>query len=301
MVQLKAKVIQNTRVKSNYFHLSVEAPEIARAALPGQFVMVRVGEGLQPLLRRPFSIHKIGYRDTVSGVRPETGNGKRETVEILYEVVGQGTEILSAKRSGTSLDMIGPLGNGFDFGIAGTGNRTPILIAGGMGAAPLLFLAEKIREKIFFGANSPAERKRSKIKVLIGARTGEHILCEKEFKKCGCDVTIATDDGSRGFKGRVTDLFTSRLSSVNGEHPALAEGPVPPFGVPLTIYACGPKPMLQVMSGIAKKYALAAQLSLESHMACGIGACLGCVINTQAGYKRVCKEGPVFGALDILW
>jgi dihydroorotate dehydrogenase electron transfer subunit len=285
MVQLKATVVRNSRVKSNCFHLSVEAPGIARAALPGQFVMVKAGEGLQPLLRRPFSIHRIGYRCTVRGVRPKTENRKPHTIEILYEVVGQGTELLSAKKPGEYLDIIGPLGNGFDFGIPNTENRTSILIAGGMGVAPLLFLAEKLQEIKKTGAGSSVDRGKLKIRVLIGARTKDHILCEKEFKKCGCDVTIATDDGSRGFKGLVTALLTPLLTSVNRE----------------TIYACGPKPMLQAMSGIAKRHALTAQFSLEAHMACGIGACLGCVVKTKAGYRRVCKEGPVFDALEILW
>ncbi len=272
-VQIKAKIIRNKRVKGDYFHLAVEAPAVARSAAPGQFIMVRAGEGLRPLLRRPFSIHKIGYRDTVIGVRSKT---EPHTIEILYAVVGPGTEILSAKKPGEYLDMLGPLGNGFDFGTPHTAHRTPILIAGGMGAAPLLFLAEKL-----------TQRTRSKIRVLIGARTREHILCEKEFIRCGCDVTIATDNGSRGFRGRVTDLFISQLSTVDCRLS--------------TIFACGPKPMLKAVSVIAKDRALAAQLSLEAHMACGIGACLGCVINTRAGYRRVCAEGPVFDALDILW
>jgi dihydroorotate dehydrogenase electron transfer subunit len=204
--------------------------------------------------------------------------------------VGTGTELLSTKKPGESLDLLGPLGHGFDVHKPVTEHRTPILIAGGMGVAPLLFLAERLA-----GRGGP------KARVLIGARTAKQILCEKEFKKYSCDVTIATDDGSRGHKGLVTELLTSHLLTVNCQHPALSEKPVSPSGVLSTIYACGPKPMLQAVSGIAREHVLAAQLSLEAHMACGIGACLGCVVKTKAGYERVCKEGPVFDALDIVW
>ncbi|MDD2702477.1 MAG: dihydroorotate dehydrogenase electron transfer subunit [Candidatus Omnitrophica bacterium] len=257
-------------MKRNCFHLEFEAPGIARAALPGQFVMIRSGEGLHPLLRRPFSIHGAGNR----------------RVEVLYEVVGQGTELLSNIKPGELLDVIGPLGNGFSCNSRSV-NHGQILVAGGMGAAPLLFLAEKMGEIKTSGLHSPVNKGRGRIKVLVGARTKGHVLCEKEFKKCGCDVTIATDDGSRGFKGLVTDLLASILSTVNRQ--------------PSTIFACGPKPMLKAVSGIARKHGLAAQLSLEAHMACGIGACLGCVINTKTGYRRVCKEGPVFDSSDIIW
>jgi len=121
---------------------------------------------------------------------------------------------------------------------------------------------------------------------LIGARTANQILCEKEFRKLGFNVKIATDDGSRGFRGKVTDLLKEVLAS--GSKYAM-------------LYSCGPHPMLKEMALIAKSYKITAEVSLEEHMACGIGACLGCVVATRFGLKRVCKEGPVFKAQDVIW
>jgi dihydroorotate dehydrogenase electron transfer subunit len=141
MVRVKAKIIRNSRVKKDCFHLEFEAPGIARAALPGQFVMIRSGEGLHPLLRRPFSIHGAGNR----------------RVEVLYEVVGQGTEFLSNIKPGGLLDIIGPLGNGFSCNSRSV-NRGQILIAGGMGVAPLLFLAKKMGEMKTPEVHSPVNR-----------------------------------------------------------------------------------------------------------------------------------------------
>jgi dihydroorotate dehydrogenase electron transfer subunit len=182
---------------------------------------------------------------------------------------------LSRRKPGDILDIIGPLGNGFSLK-----KGRAIIVAGGVGVAPLVFLAEKL---ISLRAKSSELR----AEVLIGAKTKNHILCEKEFKDLGLNVTIATDDGSRGFKGRVTEALDYLLRAKSRELP--------------TIYACGPAPMLKAVSAIAKKHKIPAQLSLEAHMACGIGACLGCVVKTTQGFKRVCKEGPVFGSQELIW
>lgn len=168
--------------------------------------------------------------------------------------------------------MIGPLGNGFSFS-AGIKNRNIILVAGGIGVAPLMFLAQRLRK----GA----------VTVLIGARTKAQILCANEFKRLGCAVRSATDDGSLGVRGRVTELLEDVLAKKAAGRPAL--------------YGCGPGPMLKAMAEVCRAYGLTAQVSLEAHMACGIGACLGCVVQTTRGYERVCKEGPVFRASDVVW
>ena len=256
MFQVKNKIIINKRIKENYFHCMISSPEIAPYALPGQFVNIKVTDKSDPLLRRPLSIHRV----------------KGRNIELFYEVVGDATKILSQKKPGEYLDIIGPLGNGFNLA-SGIQRQMAILVAGGMGVAPLLFLSEKLKNK--------------KISVLIGVRSKKDINCEKEFKKIGCDVKIATDDGSLGFKGRVTDLLKGTLSVDSCQ--------------PVTIYACGPHPMLKVLAAISKEYKIPAQVSLEEHMACGIGTCLGCVVETFSGLKRVCKEGPVFAAKDIIW
>ncbi|MBM3247816.1 MAG: dihydroorotate dehydrogenase electron transfer subunit [Candidatus Omnitrophica bacterium] len=262
MFQIKAKVIKNIEVMPDYYKMVLDAPSIAKSAKPGQFVNVLVGDKFEPLLRRPFSIHRI------SNQKPVTSN----QIEILYAVVGNGSEILSQKKSGAYLDVMGPLGNGFSM----LDTKYSILVAGGMGIAPLLFLAETTRVQY------PASR----IQILIGARTKNQILCEKEFKDLSCEVKIATDDGSFGFRGLVTELLKKLLRTIDRR--------------PSTIFACGPKPMLKEVTSISKRYNIAAQVSLEEHMACGIGACFGCVVNTKHGYKRVCKEGPVFDAKEVI-
>lgn len=255
----KSKIISNARIKNKYFKLCIHAPTIAMLVRPGQFMQLKVSESDGPLLRRPFSIHRV----------------KKARVEILYEVIGYGTEILSQRKVGEYLDIIGPLGNGFDYGAPGTKHQAPLLVAGGMGVAPLLFLGEQLAKRHTPYVIADA-------RVLIGAKTKNQILCEKEFKSLGYDVKIATDDGSRGFKGKITDLLKDFL-------------PKSP------LYACGPRPMLKEIAMLSKKYKISAQISLEEHMACGIGACLGCVVKTKSGYQRVCKEGPVFDAGQIIW
>jgi dihydroorotate dehydrogenase electron transfer subunit len=259
MYQLRAKVLVNKKVKGNYWRCVFYAPRIARDASAGQFVNVKVGQGLVPLLRRPFSICRVN-------------KGK---VEILYEVLGEGTRVLAQRRVGEELDVIGPLGKGF----SASRRARRILVAGGMGIAPLLFLAESFRSDDL-----------SNTTILIGAKTKRQILCEKEFKGLGLQVRIATDDGSRGFKGKVTDLLEKALGN-NAIDASEA----------IALYACGPRPMLKEVSRISCAYNIATEVSLEEHMACGIGACLGCVAKTKTGYQRVCKEGPVFNAKEIIW
>ena len=257
-MQIKAELIYNKKITQQYFHLAFRASAVAREAQPGQFLSLKITDGDELLLRRPFSIHRLN----------------NSCIEVLYAVVGKATEALAQKKAGEYLDVIGPLGNGFTL-LPITYHLPPILVAGGMGVAPLMFLAEKLRD---------AQRKTL---VLIGAKTKSHILCEKEFQKLGCDVKIATDDGSRGFKGKVTGLLKDLLSTVGYRQSA--------------IYACGPRPMLKEISRISKKGKIPAQISLEEHMACGIGACLGCAVKTKEGFQRVCKDGPVFDAQEIVW
>lgn len=264
IVQIKAKIISNQRFKEDYRHLEFASAIIAKNALPGQFVDIRVGNGIQPLLRRPISVHAV----------------KGDKVKLFYEVVGEGTKVLSQRKPGELLDVIGPLGNGFDLGPKHKAESTTILAAGGMGVAPLIFLAEKLRQ-------GRRQKAKGKTIVLIGAKTKAKILCSQEFKKLGCVVKLATDDGSLGSQGKVTDLLKQLLPAINYRLS--------------TIYSCGPRAMLKAVSEIARKNKIRAQLSLEEHMACGIGACLGCVVATKTGYQRVCKDGPVFSSEELTW
>jgi dihydroorotate dehydrogenase electron transfer subunit len=255
--QGNARILNNRRIHGTYFHLTVTAPGVSAEAWPGQFVMVQVNqEGLEPLLRRPLGIHSAGA-------------GR---LSILYEVIGRGTEILSQRKAGECLNIIGPLGSGFNTGLLTSGTR-PVLVAGGMGVAPLVFLAQKLK------AYTPL--------VLIGARTGKDVLCAKEFSACDCRVMVSSDDGARGFKGRVTGLFKKIMRDSKDKKSI--------------VYACGPKPMLEELSVLCQQQHIRLQVSLEAHMACGIGACLGCIVETRAGYRRVCKDGPVFNAEEVVW
>jgi dihydroorotate dehydrogenase electron transfer subunit len=207
-------------------------------------------------------------------------------VEMLYEVVGTGTKLLSQEKAGGHLDVIGPLGNGFF--LPRTTNderRTTILVAGGVGVAPLVALAENLA----YSVERIADRKKRKTHVLIGAKTKSHILCEKDFKKIGCEIKVSTEDGSKGKKGLITDVLTDFLRIT---HDARR----------MTIYACGPHPMLKAVARISSLMDVPCQVSLEEKMACGVGVCLGCPAKMKAGgYKMVCKDGPVFDAKEIAW
>ncbi len=271
---MKCEITSNLFLKDRRLLLELSAPASFKSALPGQFLHVRVEDSCDPLLRRPLSIHDVLL----------SGKKKTATVRILYEVAGKGTALLAQKKPFSVVDVLGPLGHGFDLK-ALSGYRTVYLVAGGMGVAPLFFLAKRLRE------GRPATRRsgeKRKIIVLIGGRTQEHILREREFKALGCDVHIATDDGSRGFKGRVTALLAQLLSSAGRDPSAV-------------ICGCGPKPMLAALTAAAKKSDLPAYVSLEEFMGCGLGACLGCVIRTTSGYRRICHDGPVFAAADVIW
>jgi dihydroorotate dehydrogenase electron transfer subunit len=263
-LNIKAKIISNRRLNGNYGHLEFESGWIAKQAVAGQFVNIKVSAAPEPLLRRPVSIHGV----------------KASKVKIIYEIIGRGTQILAARKPGEFLDLIGPLGNGFDYlrPLAKSTQAKNILVAGGMGVAPLVFLADKLTKL-------KTRNLRPETIVLMGAKTKEQIICRPEFIALSCTVKLATDDGSLGLKGRVTDL----LSIVLGQ----AE--------PANLFACGPHSMLKTVAQIAHEHKVPAQLSLEEHMACGIGACLGCVVATKTGYKSACKDGPVFSSEELIW
>jgi len=221
--------------------------------------MVKVPDTAGVLLRRPLSIH-----------RAEAARGR---IELLYETWARAPTPCRGRGQGL-IDVIGPLGNGFDVR-AQAQDTLNILVAGGVGVAPLVFLAQRL--------------KKGKVLALIGARAGAHILCARDFRKLGCEVRIATDDGS-AVSRRVTDLLEDVLMRIRRKKDFR---PV--------LYGCGPRPMLKAMARVCRENRLQSQVSLESHMACGIGACLGCVVQTTRGYERVCKEGPVFRTDDLVW
>jgi dihydroorotate dehydrogenase electron transfer subunit len=220
--------------------------------------MVRVQRAPGILLRRPFSIHNlIAGDDGVSGF------------ELLYKVVGRGTRALRSYREGERLSILGPLGSSFS---ANRSWQRVFLVAGGIGVAPLPFLATRLLERGLAPENCH---------VFVGGRTKAELLCHDEFLAMGLPVTLTTDDGSAGDQCLIT-------------HPveqALAEA------APDAVFACGPMPMLTCLAGILEARAIFTQVSVESMMACGMGACLGCALparDTDAPYRHVCIDGPVF-------
>ncbi|OGD28038.1 MAG: hypothetical protein A2V57_08955 [Candidatus Aminicenantes bacterium RBG_19FT_COMBO_65_30] len=252
--------LRDIRNWGDYFHLTIDTPDVGREARPGQFVMVKVGDGPIPLLRRPLSIHDAG----------------KDGIELFFKVSGQGTEILSRKKPGDSLDLIGPLGKGFTVSDAMKGKRAH-LVGGGRGIAPLFFLAREL------GARGV------RTAVFYGGRRLADIPLRDKFDKAGIELLCSTDDGSFGFAGLVTELVGRELAKTK----------------PDIIHACGPDAMMKALAALAAKHGVPAEFSLESIMGCGIGACWGCVhrIRNESGdgWTKICEEGPVFPGERILW
>jgi dihydroorotate dehydrogenase electron transfer subunit len=264
-----AKVKGKERISEGIYRISFYAPYIASSAVPGQFVNIRVSDGFDPFLRRPMSIASVG------------GEGR---FDIIFKVVGRGTEILSRLRPGDRVDILGPLGRGFS---TPREDRTPILVGGGTGIAPLIFLSSWLFERGF----RPV--------ALIGARTSSELIGLKELRdNCG-KVFISTEDGSMGRKGSVTDLLEiggGFRSDTSHEEDEL----IPVLGR-VEIYASGPLGMISHVARFSIRRSIPCQISLETIMGCGYGACMGCAwpMADGNGYLMVCKDGPVFDARDV--
>ncbi len=263
---MKTTILNNFFLKGRYYLLELAVPSVFKTTSPGQFVHIRVEDSFDPLLRRPLSVHEVVFK----------GSAKTGVIKILYASAGKGTRLLAEKKRGNEIDCLGPLGRGFDLKKIRR-MKNIFLVAGGIGVAPLFFLARRLVEEFEL-----------KPVVFIGGKTKDDILREKEFRKTGCKVFVATEDGSSGFRGRVTGLLSKELDSIVGLGSSC-------------VFSCGPKPMLECVFDIARCHQMAAQVSLEEFLGCGIGACLGCAIKTKGGYKRICHDGPVFDAAEIEW
>ena len=270
-MQFKTTILSNVEISPGYFRIRLTAPDDTALSSPGQFLMVKVRDGIDPLLRRPFGIFDVGVFDS-----EYAENEQKTCFEIVYKVVGKGTGVLAKLHHGDHLDILGPLGKGFvTDGTAGE----KILVGGGVGLAPLYYLA---RELV----------KTSRVHLFAGGRTRDDILCITEFERLGVETYTATDDGSLGEQGMVTEVMERHLTN---------------SGSAKTIFACGPFPMLKAVAKIAESSMVPCQVSLEAYMACGVGACLGCVIKGKnhtediPDYRCVCKDGPVFDSRDLLW
>lgn len=257
MFCVRSKILENKKIAEEHYKLTISSKEIAESAKPGQFIQIKIEE---VFLRRPFSIHKT----------------KDEKLEIIYKIVGRATETLSKYKKGKEIDIIGPLGNGFGIPFK---NCKFIFAGGGYGISPLYFFAERIVN------NFSAED----IFVFIGAKKKKYIICEEEFKNLGCKLYISTEDGSKGYKGKITEFLNFKLSEFLSKHYSFI------------LYSCGPYPMLKEVAKIARINNIKCYVSLEEIICCGFGACLGCAVKTKYGYKLVCKDGPVFDAEEIIW
>lgn len=256
-----AEVKENRRVGEGVYRLRLNAPGVAAAARPGQFIMLRVAHGNDPLLARPFSIHGVSGDDLL----------------VLYKVVGRGTRILSQVKPGQkTLFLWGPLGTGFDLNV-----ERPVLVAGGMGIAPIAFAAAQAQAAgknplLLYGGPSQAY-------MLWDA-----LVADADYLTSDVDWKAATEDGSLGRAGLVTELLDETLAA-----PGLACD---------SVLACGPMPMLKAVARICAARGVPCQVSLEAPMACGLGACLGCAIPAASGgYLRACQEGPVMDADRVDW
>jgi dihydroorotate dehydrogenase electron transfer subunit len=260
MQLVQAIISEIEEVAPGHCRLKMIAPEIAAAAKPGQFVEVRVGndDSVDPLLARPISIFRINK-----------GEG---SISLLFKIVGRGTKLLASKVKGENIMTWGPIGNGFSIP---EGAKNIALIAGGIGMPPLFCLQEHL-------ASSPNP---PQITLFYGGRTSRDFLEMDLWEKNQTRVKLATEDGSTGFKGLVTDLFVSEHQSNHYD----------------LLVACGPAPMLAAIQKIASLTGLSGQISLESYMACGVGACLGCVCQTGKGSRRVCVDGPVFSIEEVIF
>jgi dihydroorotate dehydrogenase electron transfer subunit len=269
--QEDVQVVDQQEVAEQTFRLRLSSERIALSARPGQFVMLQVRTGTDPLLKRPFSIHRI---------IPEEG-----LIEILYRVVGRGTWYLSQCSPGAPLNVVGPLGNCFT--MPAENSPKVALIAGGIGIAPL-------HELIVQLASNRPKNSTNGIHLFYGARTATELISTRHYESLGIAVHCSTDDGSRGYKGFVTQLFESVAAQ---EHLR-----------PDLVYSCGPLLMQYHVARWSLTQNVPSQLSLESLMACGIGACLGCALPAHQpddpmtdNYLHVCKDGPIFQAGSIAW
>jgi dihydroorotate dehydrogenase electron transfer subunit len=248
------KVVSNEKLSPRFWRMCIDAKPILKSVKAGQFVHIRVRDGLEPFFRRPFSVYRA-----------------QKHVEIFYEPIGLGTKTLASLKKGDCLDVLGPVGQPFT--LPGKNIKQVVMIGGGIGIAPFLILSDVLKNKGF------------ELVVLYGGRTKDHVYPMKELKQNGCKVFVATDDGSVGVKGRVSKLFDKiKIDSKS-----------------TMIYTCGPHAMMAAVQEFAKKNQLKGEAACEEVMACALGACLGCSIQTTKGYKTVCYDGPVFDLQEVVF
>jgi len=257
------EVLSNIALGPGYYRLRLSCHPQYAGALPGQFVMIRFIEQMDPLLPRPFSIHRLIKKEA-----------NPVGLELLYKVVGKGTHMLSLRQPGDCFNLTGPLGRGFAIPMDAKHIK---IVAGGIGVAPMIFLLEHLNEQ---------KQDLAGVEVFLGGRSKADLVCLDEFSSYGLRLHITTDDGSTGDQCLVTDPL--ELAVLENR--------------PDIIVACGPMEMLACVAGIAEKYGITCQVSIETMMACGMGACLGCAVagrKSSDKYLHACLNGPVFDTREL--
>ena len=267
-----APVLINRQLARDTWLIRLQAPELARAIRPGQFLMIRLPGHSDPLLGRPFALYDTVLDD----------GGQPVAVDVVYLIVGKVTGLMAELKSGDSVDIWGPLGNGFpelrDLDHVG-------LVAGGIGQTPFLAHIRELLGTRGYGGKSP-RKATNKVSLYYGVRTADLAAGVEDFRSAGADVHLTSDDGSLGFHGFVTQLLEKQQP-------------------PQHLIGCGPEPMLKALAALAHRWQVPCHLSLETPMACGVGICFSCVtsVRTNDGwdYRRVCVDGPVFDAECLAW
>jgi len=268
MVQRSAEVLEHIPIAERTFRIRLACPDLAAHIRPGQFVMLRLPGRTDPLLARPFALYETAEDSS--------------WLDIVYLVLGKMTGLLAQVQPGEKLEIWGPLGKPF---LEVPSSEEITFVAGGIGQTPFLSYAKELLGKRSYGG-VPARRSVENVRLLYGVRTAALAAGVEDFRSAGVEVQLASDDGSIGFCGFVTQLLKQNPGT----------GP---------IIGCGPEPMLHALSDIAKEWNRLCHVSLETPMACGVGICFSCVakVCTSDGfdYKRVCVDGPVFDAAQLVW
>lgn len=277
-IQCRATVVEHELMARNTWRMRLQCPEVAQRILPGQFFMIRMPGRSDPLLGRPFALYDV-YSDD---------SGKPAGIDFGYVVVGKMTSLLEGLVSGDDVEIWGPLGNGFP--LPPTGHL--VIAAGGIGQTPFLaVIREALQRRSYGQPTRHVVQPPSRITLCYGVRSREYLAGVAEFESEGIDVRIATDDGSVGHHGFVTDLLKQLVSEPSS---------------PAVVYCCGPEPMMHAVSKVTSSAQVPCLLSLETPMACGFGACFSCVTKIRQDdgswdYRRVCVEGPVFPADQVVF
>lgn len=251
----RARVLGNEQVGPRLYKITLDAPRMAAAVRPGQFIHMQLPGFEAHILRRPFSVYRV---------LPQSG-----ALEIIYQTVGEGTAFMTGYTQGVECSIMGPLGRGWQ-----PCEGKLLVVGGGVGAAPLFMFAEELAKE-----GHPFE-------VVLGAQTESMLVTRADYAALlGRDAVLATDDGTVGHAGFCTEPVREQLAT--GEYAG--------------VFCCGPEPLMRAVAGIAEDAQVPCWISMEKRMACGVGACLSCVVETVAGKKRSCVDGPVFNAKDVVW